>query len=377
MSGRMLSAGGFARSVASVLAGLALTAVIMRVSGYDALAAFRALGAGATGLMAGPPVSPTDLALGSMHLSRFMLAQSLARVTPLLFTGLAVAIGLRAGLFNIGAPGQMILGALAAGVVGTRCAGLPPSLHVGLVLLSGILAGGLWGALTGLLKAVRGVHEVLTTIMLNYVAANLATYLVTHNLKDPGSMAAQTTAIAPSAWLTPFIPGGNLTAGLLIAVAAAAALAFVIRRTALGFTIRAVGLGPRAALAAGIPVARVLVVTMFLSGALAGLAGAVEVMGVHHRYVTGVEGSYGFDGIAVALLGGLSGGGVALSALFFGALANGASFMQIQTNVPDTVATIVQAVVIIFVGLRFLPKRSVTAGPAHLPSNPKEADAHA
>lgn len=364
MTGRIAEGSGFVRALGSVLVGLLLVAVIMQLTGYDPRAAYSALWAGATGLQAGKATSPNDLPLLStpfaLHLNKFVLAQSLAKVTPLLFAGLSVAIGLRAGLFNIGAQGQMIFGALAAAVVGLIGVGadkngtgsLSPLLHVPLALLAGALAGAAWGALAGLLRAWRGVHEVISTIMLNYVAVNLVTYLTTHSLKDPHSMAAQTPMMARASWLAPIVPGSNLTAGILFALLAAAAMSFLIRRTALGYTIRAVGLGADAAQANGIPVARTLVLTMALSGALAGLAGAVEVTGVHHRFVQGVAGSYGFDGIAVALLGGLGGGGVALSALFFGALASGASFMQLQTDVPDSIAVIVQAVVIVFVGIR-------------------------
>lgn len=355
---------GFLRPLLSIGVGMALAALLMLASGYRPMEAFAALGTGATGLEAGPASAPNQIALGPLHLNLFLLAQSLAKVTPLIFIGLAIALGLRAGMFNIGAQGQMLSGALLAAVVGRWGAQagerlptgtLPIALHVPLVLLAGCLGGALAGALAGFLKAWRGVHEVISTIMLNYVAANVALYLVTHNLKDPGSSAQQTAAIAQSAWFVALVPGGNLTLGFFLALFAAALYAFVIQRTALGFQIRAVGLGAEAARANGIPVTRTLITTMALSGGLAGLAGAIEVMGVHHRYVQGVAGNYGFDGIAVALLGNLSGVGVALAALFFGALASGATFMQSQTNVPDSIAVIVQALVILFVGVRVLP----------------------
>lgn len=353
---------GFLRPLLSVCCGLFLAGLVMQFSGYNALAAFGALWAGATGLQKGAANGPMDIPFAGMHLSQFALAQSLAKVTPLLFAGLAISLGLRAGLFNIGAQGQMTLGALGAAVVGQIGAEhtvLSPMLHVPLVLLTGAIVGALWGALPGLLKSWRGVHEVISTIMLNYVALDMSLYLVTHRLKDPTSMASETPAIAQSAWLTALVPGANLTAGLLLALLAAILLTFLMRRTALGYEIRAVGLGAEAARSAGIPVARIVVITMALSGALAGLAGAIEVMSVHHRFVEGLAGSYGFDGIAVALLGNLNGLGVTLSALFFGALANGAGFMQMQTDVPDSIAVLVQAVVIIFVGMRFVRQTPV------------------
>jgi simple sugar transport system permease protein len=361
---RVLEGGGVGRALVSVLVGLALAGLVMQLSGYNALAAFAALGSGATGLNLGPVNSRGDLPIGPApgvaHLDTFLLAQSLSRFTPLLLTGLAVALGLRAGLFNIGAQGQMVCGALAAAVVGllgaeggSKGGSWPPFLHLPATLLAGMAAGALWGALPGLLKAVRGVHEVISTILLNYIAIKFADYIVSHLVKDPKSMAVQTPLMAKSAWLPPLVPGANLTPGLALALLATVAFVLLFRRVALGFAIRAVGQGMEAARAAGIPVGPILTLTMALSGALAGLAGAIEVMGVHHRFVQGVAGSYGFDGIAVALLGGLNGGGVTLSALFFGALANGAAFMQLQTDVPDSIAILVQAVVILFVALRF------------------------
>ncbi|HZO88254.1 MAG TPA: ABC transporter permease [Chthonomonadaceae bacterium] len=375
MRARMLESGGFWRALFSVLAGLLLAALLMKASGYDVGAALSALWSGATGIAPGPSRGPNQIPIGigawKAHLDKFVLAQSLARATPLIWAGLSVALALRGGLFNIGAQGQLIVGALAAAVVGMLgkgseaggdvTGGWPPWLHVPLTLLTGAAAGAVWGAIPGWLKARRGVHEVLSTILLNYIAADIASYLVTHGLKDPNShsMAPQTGLMAASAWLTPAVPGSNLTVGLLLAVTAAALVAFLLQRTALGYEIRAVGLGQAAAEATGIPAVRTLVVTMGLAGALAGLAGAVEVMGVHHRYVPGVAATYGFDGIAVALLGGLTGSGTVASGLFFGLLASGASGMQRSTDVPDAITVIVQAVVILVIGVRYLRKRAL------------------
>ncbi|MCS6776057.1 MAG: ABC transporter permease [Chloroherpetonaceae bacterium] len=365
MTGAVTPGSGLARALLSVGIALVVAAVIMHLSGYDALSGLAALWAGATGLRAGPPQADGQIAFGAGpftgHLDVYNLAQSLARSTPLLFTGLSVALGLRAGLFNIGAQGQMIAGALAAAVIGGAGGGtLPGPVHLLLVLCAGALAGAAWGAVPGILRATRGVHEVISTILFNYLATNLATYLVTHGLKDPDprKMAPQTAAIAPTAHLHPWVAGSNLTAGLLLALVAAMGVACLVRRTSAGFQIRAVGQGLEAARAAGISVPGVMVRAMALAGALAGVAGAIEVMGVHHRYVQGLAGTYGFDGIAVALLGGLNGMGVTLSALFFGALSNGAEFMELETNVPRALAVIVQAIVILCVGVR-LARRSL------------------
>jgi simple sugar transport system permease protein len=344
--------------VLSVLLGLALAGVIMKVSGYAVQDAYGALWTGATGLETGP-ARAGQVALGGMHLNLYLIAQSLAKMTPLLFVGLAIALALRAGLFNIGAQGQMTCGALAAGVAGLW-QGIPTVVHIPLILLFGTLAGALWGALAAWFKATRGVHEVLSTIMLNYVAVNVATYLTTHNLKDPMQQAAQTASIPRSLWLAPLVPGSNLTVGLFLALLCAVLVAVLISRTASGFRIRTMGLGMAAGRAAGIPVTRTLVMTLAISGGLAGLAGAVEVLGVQHRYLQGIAANYGFDGIAVALLGGLSAPAVVLSALFFGSLASGSAYMQLQTDVPDSIAVIVQAMVILFIGMRTLGRASRT-----------------
>ena len=370
MKQRLLACSGLLRPVLSVAVGLILAAALMALSGYSPGEAFSALWTGATGLAAGPAHGTHDLAFGSGHIALFQVAQSFSKMTPLLFCGLAVALGLRAGLFNIGAQGQMTFGALAAASIGART-GLPPPVHVPLTLAAGALAGALWGALPGLLKARRGVHEVISTIMLNFVALDIANYVITHNLHDPNSQNPQTVEVASSAILAPLIPHTALTGGLLLALFAALAVTLLIRYTALGYAIRAVGLGAEAACAAGIAVPRTLIVTMALSGALAGLAGAVEVMGVQHRYATGIAATYGFDGIAVALLGNMGGFGVVLSALFFGGLASGSSYMESLTNVPAPISVIVQAVVIAFVGMRPRP-RTMPAPVAPAPAPPPE-----
>jgi len=347
------------RPLLSIVVGLSLAAVIVQVSGSAVRDAYMALWTGATGLGGGPAARAGQWALGPIHVNGFLLSQSLARTTPLLLTGLSIALGLRAGLFNIGAQGQMTCGALAAGVIGLRGGpgtsggGIAVAIHVALIVVTGAGAGALWGALAGWLKAARGVHEVLSTIMLNYVAVNIATYLTTHGLKDPAEQSPQTAPIPQSLWLSPLVPGSNLTGGLVLALVCAGLVALLIRRTAVGFRIRVMGLGLDAGRAAGIRITRTLVLTMAISGGLAGLAGVVEVLGVQHRFLQGIAANYGFDGIAVALLGGISTPAVVLSALFFGALASGSAYMQLHTDVPDSIAVIVQATVILFVGLRF------------------------
>lgn len=332
--------------VGALALALLVAAAVLWASGGQPLTAFSALAQGAFG----------DLN---------SLLRTLAKATPLLFTGLAVALALRAGLFNIGAEGQLLVGGLAAAWVGFAVTGLPAFLHLPLCMAAGVVAGGLWAFVPGLLRAWRGAHEVIVTIMMNYIAIQMTHYLVNNPLKDPTTSATATPRILPTAhlWaLTGEQARTNFSAGFFLALLAALLVAFLLRRTALGYEIRAVGLGAEAARAAGIRIGRTLVTAMTLSGALAGLAGAVEVLAVHRRFYDQFSPGYGFDSIAVALLGGLHAGGITLSALLFGGLHSGAIAMEAAAGTPRQIAGIVQAVVIIAVGARYLGSRALAVG---------------
>ncbi len=318
---------------------LAVAAVVLWATGGQPVDAFKALFQGAFG-------------------SENSILRTLAKATPLLLSGLAVAIAFRAGMFNIGAEGQIMVGALASAVVGFAAKGLPFVIHLPLAILTGMAAGGLWAFVPGVLKAWRGTHEVIVTIMMNYIAFNLCHYLVNKPFKDPHTLASATPRVLPSAQLWAQPGGTNFSAGFFIALVAAACVAFLIKRTALGYEIRAVGLNPDAARAAGLNVPRTLVISMVLSGALAGLAGAVQVLAVEHRYLDTLSAGYGFDSIAVALLGGLNALGVVLAAILFGGLNSGAIFMESWTSTPRQIAGIVQAVVILAVGVRYMRRAS-------------------
>ena len=263
------------RSAICAGVGLIVAGLLVQLSGYSASAAANALFHGATGLMPGPAAGANEVSLGAWHLNLYLLAQSLAKMTPLLFCGLSVMLGLRAGLFNIGGQGQMILGALAAAVVG----GLPMSHHTSLqsiaCLGAGVAGGVVWGVIPGWLKAKRGVHEALATILMNYLAIDIAAYLVRGPLKDSASMATQTKSIRLESWLTPLAAGSNLTIGILFGILIALLLGLVIQRTSWGFRVRAVGQGPEAARAAGVQVDAINIQVMGLCGGLAGLAGAI------------------------------------------------------------------------------------------------------
>jgi len=280
------------------------------------------------------------------------LLRSLAKATPLILTGLGVALGLRGGLFNIGAEGQLMLGALLAAWVGFAWHGLPTWIHLPVALVCGAFAGACWAAIAGALKAWRGAHEVIVTIMLNYVAILITHWLVTGALRDPTSMAPATPQVLRSARLWAVEGGANFSAGFALAMAAVLLVGFLIHRTAVGFEIRAVGHNPAAARAAGIHVERVTVLVMAMSGALAGLAGAIEVLGVHRRFLDAFSPGYGFDSIAVALLGNLRPIGVAAAAFLFGGLGSGAVQMEAFTGTPRQVAGIIQAIVILAVAVR-------------------------
>jgi ABC-type uncharacterized transport system permease subunit len=274
---------------------------------------------------------------------------TLVRATPLIFAGLAVALAFRCGLFNIGVEGQLAIGALLAAWVGVNLAGLPAVLLLPLTLLAGALGGFLWGMIPGALKARTGAHEVITTIMLNYIAAQLSGYLMTGPWRDPSpnNVTAQTSKIAEAARLPMLLP--NLHWGVILAFLAAVAVWYFLWKTTWGFEIRTVGANSAAAKYAGINVTRNVVLAMALSGLLAGLGGAVQVAGVNYRDTLGFNVGYGFDGIAIALLGRNTPLGTVLAALLFGALRNGATLMQFRTQISADIISVIQALILIFV----------------------------
>lgn len=283
-------------------------------------------------------------------------ANTLVRAMPLLLTGIAVFVALAAGLFNIGAEGQLSVGGLAAAVVGVYGKGLLPGPILLLSsLLAGMLTGAAWGFLPAYLKVKRGAHEVITAILLNYIAQNTTRYLATGPLREPGGTAAQTAEVG--ATLSRLSPNYDVHTGLLIAVVAVALVAFALRRTVWGYETRAVGEGPGAAEAAGISVARVQINAMLLSGALAGLAGAVVILGEvpFKRFPSDFYGAgYGFDGLAAALLAGGSAWAIFPAALLFGGLASGAEQMTFDVGTPKQIVSVVQAILILAVGVRIV-----------------------
>lgn len=337
-----------------------------------ALALFTALLLGAlliwltTGSLATALAAYAGLLEGALG-SPQAIAGTLVRATPYIFTGLAVAVAFKCGLFNIGAEGQLALGALAAAWVG-YAVHLPAILHIPLAILAGIAGGFVWGAVPGILKARTGAHEVITTIMMNYLALQIVQVLLSGALKDPRTVAAQTPALDRSAWLPMLIPMLQLHSGVLLAVLVAIALWWFLGRTVWGFELRTVGVNAAAARYAGMPVRRSIILAMALSGGLAGLAGAVEVTGVAldvtrvtpdgTRYFgLGFSSGYGFDAIAVALLGRGNPFGVVAAALLFGGLRAGATRMQFTTQVPGEIISVIQGLILLFVAAEVIVRR--------------------
>jgi len=315
----------------SVLCGFAVAAIAVVASGADPSQAFLALLQGA-------------------FTNKNAFTETLIATVPYIFLGLAVAIGFRAGLFNIGAEGQFYLGAIFGVYVGYHLHGLPGVVHVTLAILAGMLGGFLYGAIPGILKARFGAHEVITTIMLNYIAFGLSDWLINRGpLGDPHSSAPRTPFIDPAAQLPLLIADTRLHAGLIMALLAVPVVWFLMQRTTIGFRIRAVGFNPSAAAANGMSVGWTLFLTMGISGALAGLAGVDEVVGVSHFMPPTFSTGYGFDAIAVALLARSNPWAVLPSAFLFGAMRSGAGFMQLETQVSRDLISIVQATVIMFV----------------------------
>jgi len=313
----------------AILISFVIGAVIMLATGHNPLAAYVALVQGAFG-------SPTAL------------GRTLLGATPLIFTGLAVAVAFRAGLFNIGGEGQFYIGAITAAGLGVALGSLGP-LGTLLVLLGCLLTGFLWGAIPGFLKAYFGAHEVITTIMLNFVAILLATYLALNPLRSEG-LVPGTETIDPAARI-PFIGLGlgRANYGFFLALLAAVVFYLLLWRTRRGFQIRAVGLSPGAASYAGMGIGVNTVLALAIGGAFAALGGGVEVLGVYGKMSIPFVEELGFTGIGVALLGRNHPIGVVLGALLFGGLTSGAQEMQFATDVPLQLASVLAAIILLLV----------------------------
>jgi ABC-type uncharacterized transport system permease subunit len=337
----------------AVLTGLLIGAIAIIASGENVFKAYGALFGGSFG-------SPQDIIAGiqtyfatgsnkELLQSIYPFTESLVTATPYIFASLAVAVGFRCGLFNIGAEGQVLMGALSSAFVGYSITGLPAYIHLPLALLAGIVGGGIWGLIPGYLKARFGAHEVVNTIMMNWIAFKLSDWLLNGPMKATGFRPV-TPTIAVTAELPRFFPAPlRFNWGFVLALLVAWFVYWFLFKTTLGFEVRSVGANPDAAKYAGMSVTRNFVLVMAMSGALAGLAGSSQVLGVDHWVGQGFSAGYGFDSIALALLGKSHPFGVVLAALLFGFLRSGATRMQSLAGIPIDIISIIQGLIVIFI----------------------------
>jgi general nucleoside transport system permease protein len=358
-------------------------AVILAVTGSNPLVAYQGLLCGGFGALCSGGENPA-----------LQISNTIVFMTPLVMVGAAVALPFRAGLFNIGAEGQFLAGAMACTAIGVKLSSLPAPILLPLVMLGGMAAGALWAGVAGLLKATVGAHEVVTTIMLNYVAQWLLRYLVVGGpLQLPHGFSV-TPPIGPGARLATLLPQSNslvlfglpssvyrVHTGLFIALVAVAVFAFILWRTALGYEIRAAGQSQRAARYAGVSVRRTIIVTMLIAGAFSGLAGAVQIAGVDHNLTDKYfSDTTGFDAIAVALLGLGSAVGIVLAAILFAALHAGGSVMQSDAGISSNLVLVVQALILFSIAANFLGAiklrlpRLGRAAPPPTPPSPSTSD---
>lgn len=278
------------------------------------------------------------------------LSESLVATTPYIFAGLGVALGFKSGLFNIGIEGQLTMGAALSVWVGFAFTDLPRIIHLPLALLAGAVGGGLWGMIPGVLKAKTGGHEVINTIMMNYIAFRAAEWLLSGPLQRPDGSVPVSPKVLESAMLPRILPDPvRFHAGFFVAIGFAFLVYWFVYRSRWGFDLRTVGANPNAARYAGMNIVTVTIMAMTLSGALGGLTGANEILGVNHTLTVGFSSGYGFDAIALALLGKNHPLGVVLAAMLFGFLRSGALGMQLEAGIPIDIISVLQALVLAFI----------------------------
>jgi len=327
-----LSASPLAAGAAALMLTALASGILLALGGYD------------------PPTAARAMLAGALGSADALLSITLVRSVPLILTGLAVALAFRAGLWNIGAEGQLYAGAIAGVWVGLSVDGLSAWIAIPGALLAAAAAGAAWALVPTLMRLHLGVGEVITTILMNFVGIYLAAFMVHGPLQEPRGVFPQTDQIALAARLPPLVPGTRLHVGFALAVALAVTLSVVLRRTRLGFRIRAVGASTEAAVVAGrIDARRVILVSFLASGALAGLAGGVEVAGLTYALYEGLSPGWGYTAIAVALLAGLSPLAVLGTGVLFGALEAGAGAMQREAGIPAVWVVAVQALIILAV----------------------------
>lgn len=317
-----------------VLFAFIVGAILIIISGHNPIEAYSAMFQGAL-------------------VGKNALFNTLFSATPIIVTGLAIAVSFKANLFNMGVEGQMYLGAFAAAYMGFTVKGLPPAIHIGLCILAAVVAGGLFALIPGLLKGKFNINEMVVTIMLNYVAILFTNYL-TNFVFYSGEGYAATYAIEKSAYLPRFVITSQLNVAFIIALIMVAIIFYVFKYTKLGFEIKAIGHNIQFSEATGMNTRKKAIIIMIVSGMLAGVAGAGEVLGVHHRFIAGFSPGYGWDGMTIALLGKNNPIGILIAALFFGILKNGGSTMELMVGVPRSLISIIQGLIIFFLAVDYL-----------------------
>lgn len=316
-------------SVLALVAALCVGAVVIAINGDSPIQAYSSLLAGS---------------FSNMH----YLASTLSSATPLIFTGLGVAVAFKAGMANIGAEGQLYMGTMAAAVVGIYLPA-PSVILIPAALLASFLAGGLWGTIPATLKVRCNTNEVVTTLMLNYLAQLFTSYLVNYPLKAEGSALGMTVNIQEAAKLPILYNGSRLNIGFLVAVAAAVLIAILFKHTSAGYEMRFSGENPNFARYIGINTDRRMIQGMFLGGGLAGMGGAILVLGIQYKFVQDISPGYGFDGLTIALMAAFNSYAVLPISILFGALRAGGVTMELNTNVPSELSQVIQATIILFI----------------------------
>lgn len=321
---------GIIVSVVSVLTALVVGAVLITMLDLDPVKAYTCLWQGS---------------FGSLN----SIGETIVGMTPLVFTGLSFAVGRRCGLTNLGAEGQLYIGGIAATAAGIYLKGLPMVIHIPVAIIVSFVFGGVWGLIAGGLKVKFGASEIITTIMLNHIARNFVNYMVTGPMIEPPGTWPQTAQVEASAILPNLVAGTRIHLGIIIALLFVYAMYFFLWKTTTGYETRLVGFNPEAAKYAGVLPGKRALLAMFIAGGLAGLGGATELLGVQIRLMQDFSNNIGFEGIAVALLGRNHPFGIVLSAIFMGALKAGSNTMQLLAKVPSAVASVIQALVIMFI----------------------------
>lgn len=350
--GRLLGGLGSLRPLVLALGGvgvaLAVSALLVLGSGKNPLVAYGSLAQGALG-------SPDRIAV------------ALDKATPYVLTAVGIALCLRARVVNIGGEGQIAVGGLTATATALALPGAPPVVLPLVAMAAGAAGGAAWAAIAAVIRLKRNVHEVLVTLLMNFVGVLLVGEMLQGELGEPGAGFPQSPMLAPAAWLPRLVPRTDLHAGILVALAAVGLTHVLLWRTPFGFRLRLRGASEAAAAYAGVSTPRTVLAVMLLAGALAGLAGAIEVLGVHYRLIEGFSSGFGFTAVSIALIGGMNPLGILAAGLFFAFLETGALAMQRAVGVPSPLVAVIQGLTMVFV---------LTAIARHTPRRRRGASAH-